>query len=121
MASAHDVAVDTARSVVESTPTCGDECSEEAFIHEHGLALAVSETERLARERFRHAFRGMECVVRIDGDFGTEYLHASVLINADVATLLDAEPAFFAALAHRVPDVDWSSILVSLRLAPDTD
>jgi len=95
-----------------------DEDPEDEFIQEHGLALAVEATERLARDQFGPAFHDLERTVRIDGDLGTEYLHISVLIASGVEALLDAEPDFFAALAACVPDVDWSSILVSLTPCP---
>jgi hypothetical protein len=101
-----------------NTPGASDESPAERFIREHGLTLAVEETERLAREHFGHAFRRVECAVRVDGDFGTEYLHASALIASGVDALLDAEPVFFATLAACVPDADWSFILVSLTPCP---
>ena len=120
MGSAHDTAV-LPSSEFESATTCRDSSLEDAFVREHGLGLVVEETERLAREQFGCAFRDLQGAVTIDGDFGTEYLHVSVLIDSDVDTLLDAEPAFFAALASQVPCADWSLILVSLRLARDAD
>lgn len=94
---------------------------EDAFMRAHGLDPAVREAERLGREFFGAAYRRTECSVRMDGDFGTEYLLVSVLIDSDVSTMLDAEPGFLGALADRVRNVDWSTTLVSLRVAPDTD
>src|SRR5215210_2977801 len=58
----------TALSAADTRPC------EDAFMRAHGLDPAVQETERLGREFFGAAYRRTECSVRIDGDFGTEYL-----------------------------------------------
>ncbi|MFL5542274.1 MAG: hypothetical protein ACJ8J0_25025 [Longimicrobiaceae bacterium] len=87
----------------------------------HGLDPAVQEAERLGREFFGAACRRTECAVHIDGDFGTEYLLVSVLIDSDVSAMLNAEPGFLGAPADRVRNVDWSTILVSLRIAAAPD
>lgn len=105
----------TALSTADARLSC-----EDAFMRAHGLAPAVQEAERLGREFFGAAYCRTERSVRMDGDFGTEYLLVSVLINSDVSAMLDAEPGFLGALAERVRNVDWSTILVSLRVAPDT-
>jgi hypothetical protein len=106
----------TALSTADTRLSC-----EDAFMRAHGLDPAVQEAERLGREFFGAAYCRTERSVRMDGDFGTEYLLVSVLIDSDVSAMLDAEPGFLGALADRVRNVDWSTILVSLRIAPDAN
>jgi hypothetical protein len=90
-------------------------------LREHGLSAAVAETERLAREHFGSAYRRTERAVKVDDDFGTEYLFVSVLVDTSVEALLNAESDFLAALAANIKTVDWSTLLVSPRIAPDAD
>jgi hypothetical protein len=106
----------TALSTADTRLLC-----EDAFMQTYGLDPAVQEAERLGREFFGAAYRRTERSIRIDGDFGTEYLLVSVLIDADVSAMLDAEPGFLGSFADRVRNVDWSTILVSLRIVTDTN
>lgn len=88
-----------------------------AFIREHKLMHALIEAERLAREFFPAAYRRTDTSLKTDGDYGTDYLHLSVILDLAADAVLEREPAFFAALADRLPDLDWSTLLVTLRLA----